>query len=252
MYFIYKMKLPKIVSNKYVLYIVLVLAIINAVSLLNERDYDSLLLLSIVGLLSSYFTKNMVVVLVLAMSVANFNYIQDTFQMGIMEGMENKDKSRQKQCWREEKDGWKSAPEKYQSSEEDCPSPMCWAYSKDKCGKLTDKKQGFGQRNVPKSKAAPVDGNDDDDSDRIDYAATIEGAYDNLEKMLGSEGMKGLTDETKKLVNQQKGLMKSLESMTPILKSAKQTLDGLDLGGDIKGLQDMMSKLNGGNNKKKN
>ena len=53
------MKLPKIVSNKYMLYIVLVLAIINAVSLLNERDYDSLLLLSIVGLLSSYFTKNM-------------------------------------------------------------------------------------------------------------------------------------------------------------------------------------------------
>ena len=146
------MKLPKIVSNKYVLYIVLVLAIINAVSLLNERDYDSLLLLSIVGLLSSYFTKNMVVVLVLAMSVANFNYIQDTFQMGIMEGMENKDKSRQKQCWREEKDGWKSAPEKYQSSEEDCPSPMCWAYSKDKCGKLTDKKQGFGQRNLHKAK----------------------------------------------------------------------------------------------------
>jgi len=70
--------------------------------------------------------------------------------------------------------------------------------------------------------------------------------------MLGSDGMKGLTTETKKLVNQQKGLMKSLESMTPILKSAKQTLDGLDLGGDIKGLQDMMSKLNGGNTKKKN
>ena len=40
------MKLPKIVNNKYVLYLVLVLAIINAVGLLQEQDYDSLLLLT--------------------------------------------------------------------------------------------------------------------------------------------------------------------------------------------------------------
>ena len=71
------MKLPKMLNNKYVLYLVLVLAIINAVCLIQERDFDSLLVLSIVGLLSSYFTKNMVVVLGVAMTVANFNYIQD-------------------------------------------------------------------------------------------------------------------------------------------------------------------------------
>ena len=53
------MKLPKMLSNKYVLYLVLVLAIVNAVCLIQERDFDSLLVLSIVGLLSSYFTKNM-------------------------------------------------------------------------------------------------------------------------------------------------------------------------------------------------
>ena len=44
------MKLPKMLNNKYVLYLVLVLAIINAVCLIQERDFDSLLVLSIVKL----------------------------------------------------------------------------------------------------------------------------------------------------------------------------------------------------------
>ena len=57
MYFIYKMKLPKAINNKYVLYTVLILAIINAVCLLQERDYDSLLMLAVIGVLMTYFTK---------------------------------------------------------------------------------------------------------------------------------------------------------------------------------------------------
>lgn len=245
------MKLPKMLSNKYVLYLVLVLAIVNAVCLIQERDFDSLLVLSIVGLLSSYFTKNMVIVLGVAMTVANFNYIQDHLNMRVLEGMDNESDPSDMQCYQHNKNktGWNLAADI--TSKKDCKTPMCWSNSKDECGPV---KQGFGQRNVPKSKAARVDIDDDDedDSSRIDYAATIEGAYDNLEKMLGSDGMKGLTSETKKLVNQQKGLMKSLETMTPVLKSAKKTLDGLDLGGDIKGLQDMMAKLNGSKKQKKN
>ena len=38
----------------------------------------------------------------------------------------------------------------------------------------------------------------------MDYAATMEQAYDNLQKMLGEDGIKGITGETKKLVQQQK------------------------------------------------
>ena len=44
----------------------------------------------------------------------------------------------------------------------------------------------------------------------------MEMAYDNLDKMLGKDGMRGLTAETSRLAKQQKGLMESLKNMTPI------------------------------------
>ena len=253
MYFIYKMKLPKAINNKYVLYTVLILAIINAVCLLQERDYDSLLMLAVIGVLMTYFTKNMIIVLVVAMGVANSNYIQDNINYGIMEGFQEgkgqKGGVGKSVCWKhnDEKTGWIMAKNK--KSETSCVKPMCWAKSKDQCG-VIKKKQGFGQRNVPKSQPVKVNVDDESEEERIDYAATLEGAYENLQGMLGDEGMKGLTNETKKLVAQQKGLMESLKGITPVLKSAKETLDGLDMP-DVKGLKDVMAKLQGGAKKKK-
>ncbi len=257
------MKLPKAINNKYVLYIVLFLAIINAVCLLQEQDYDSLLMLAIIGLLMTYFTKNMIIVLVVAMIVANSNYIQDNMNFRLTEGFQegkghgkgkgNDDRNGgegNSVCWKhnDEKTGWIRASGK--KSEGVCVKPMCWAKSKDQCG-VIKKKQGFGQRNVPKSQPVNVgNSNDESEEERIDYAATLEGAYDNLNKMLGEGGMQGLTSETKKLVKQQRGLMESLKGMTPVLKSAKETLDGLDMP-DVKGLKDVMAKLQGGQKKKK-
>ena len=79
---------------------------------------------------------------------------------------------------------------------------------------------------------------------RIDYAATLEQAYDNLEKMLGSDGLKGLTDETKQLVGQQQNLMKTLENMAPILNNAKGTLENMNLPNMDK-VQELMKSLQG-------
>ena len=254
MYFIYKMKLPKAINNKFVLYTVLFLAIIDSVWLLQEQDYDSLLMLAIIGLLMTYFTKNMIIVLVVAMTIANSNYIQDNMNFrlteGFQEGKGGKGGVGSSVCWKhnDEKTGWERASSK--KSEGSCVKPMCWAKSKDQCG-VIKKKQGFGQRNVPKSQPVKVgNNNDESEEERIDYAATLEGAYDNLNKMLGEGGMQGLTSETKKLVKQQRGLMESLKGMTPVLKSAKETLDGLDMP-DVKGLKDVMAKLQGGKKKKK-
>ena len=58
--------------------------------------------------------------------------------------------------------------------------------------------EGMGQRNVPSSKPANINGGEDDSSEgnRIDYASTLEQAYDNLQNMLGSDGMKGPTTQS--------------------------------------------------------
>lgn len=242
------MKLPKCINNKYVLYLVLVLAIINVLCILSAQDFDSLTLFVISGLLSSYFSKNMIINLIVAMIVANTSFFKNVLR----EGMEDKKSKKNKKCFKKNKKGtWKQAldDEGNPFDEDSCGKSMCWAEKNDMCG--NGKKEGMGQKNVPSSKPARV--NDDDDEvevDRIDYAATLESAYDNLQNMLGTEGVKGLTSETKRLVDQQKSLMESLNNMAPVLNTAKKTLDGLELP-DMKGLQDMMGKLKGGGGKKK-
>ena len=104
------------------------------------------------------------------------------------------------------------------------------------------KKENF-KNNVPSSKPATV-GSDDSVGDRIDYAATMEQAYDNLQKMLGEDGMSSITSETKKLVEQQKDLMGTLNQMAPVLNSAKETLANLNIG-DMQSMGNILKGFNG-------
>ena len=101
-------------------------------------------------------------------------------------------------------------------------------------GKCTDlaqcKKETF-KNNVPSSTPAALNDEDESPGDRIDYASTMELAYDNLQKMLGEGGMKSITAETKKLVAQQKDLMGTLNSMAPVLDTAKETLKNINFDG---------------------
>ena len=65
----YKMKVPALLKNKYILYILLVVGIINILGYLTIKDYNSLALFVIMGMLSSYFSKNMSVNLLVAIIV---------------------------------------------------------------------------------------------------------------------------------------------------------------------------------------
>jgi len=64
---------------------------------------------------------------------------------------------------------------------------------------------------------------------RIDYAATIEEAYGDLSKILGSDGIKGLTDDTHRLMKQQMQLAEAMKSMTPLVQQAQTMLQGIDV-----------------------
>ena len=83
------------------------------------------------------------------------------------------------------------------------------------------------QNNVPPSSPAPIkDESDESIGDRIDYAE-LWSKYDNLQKMLGKDGMKSITAETQSGFTTKRfnGNLK----LSSILTSAKETLAGLDL-----------------------
>lgn len=252
-----KMKLNKLLQDKLLLYVVAVASLIYVVQLLTEGKNNMVAIFAIVALLSTYFSKNMIVnlgiALLVTIAIGASNILQEGFEDNESteeeeedldehdnedsnnksnhkkEGMNDKGKKAKKAFYLNVDD------ECVEASPSDCAEGEC--YTNNKC---TEK---FGQRSVPKSSPASVDGKNDKPGDRIDYASTLEMAYDNLQGMLGEGGMKGLTDETKRLVTQQQSLMESLKSMTPIMKSAKATLDSMELP-DMKEMQGMLNKLN--------
>jgi len=241
------MKVPGVLKNKYVLYVLLVAAIVNVLGYLAIQDYNSLALFVVIGLLSTYFSKNMSINLLVAILVTSVvavnSKVQEGFEEKMKEGVGDGVQSQLKKVMSNLGETVEKAGE--EASKKSKCDPAC------DDGKVCNddgkcvKKAGF-QNNVPPSSPAPV--NDDSDEsvgDRIDYAATMEQAYNNLHKMLGEDGMNSITSETKKLVSQQKDLMGTLNQMAPILNNAKETLSGLNLG-DMGDMSKMLKNLQGG------
>ena len=81
----------------------------------------------------------------------------------------------------------------------------------------------------------------------VDYASTVEDAYDELNKVIGGDGIKRLTSDTQNLMKQQlqlaeamKGMGPLIQGMAPLLQQAKGMLGSLGGGTNLQGL---MSKL---------
>ena len=66
---------------------------------------------------------------------------------------------------------------------------------------------------------------------RIDYASTVQDAYEDLNSMLGQDGIKGLTLDTNRLIEQQAQLASAMKNMTPLVKTAKELLNGFNFEG---------------------
>lgn len=264
-------KVPKVVeniiTNKYVLYLMVFISLMYILGFIKTQSWNNLGLFAVVGLLTSYFTKNMILVLGVAILVANCNVCKDfvlrklpsKYTEGFIEGYgEDKEEDDEKEAKEEAKKWWmKKDGACVEMDSCDSKNPEDCYTSFAKCSG----KEMMKSKDVPESKPAKVDGSEDDNEphnvEKIDYSKTLEMAYDNLDKMLGKDGMKGLTEETKRLAKQQKGLMESLKGMGPMLSEAKNSLDafksmnieGLDLGNITKTLKGLSDKANGSDNK---
>ncbi len=229
-------QLNNLLKNKYMLYAVFFFAITNVLGFLSIGDFHSLTFFIIIALFSSYFSKNMTVNLLIAIIFTNMFFVGKH-----IEGMAN-NKKEKKEGLENNGKGGKGSKSKNAKQNEGLE------------GKNTkNKKETFGQRNVPRSEPSSLD-DDVDVGKRIDYAATLEQAYDNLQGMLGKDGISGLTKETEKLINQQKNLMGTLNEMMPFIKDTKETLGSFnmnDINKSLGGITQMLGSIGmGGGNQK--
>ena len=76
---------------------------------------------------------------------------------------------------------------------------------------------------------------------------TLESAYDNLDKLLSSDAIKNMSEDTGRLADKQKQLMSNIEKLTPIMDKASSVLSNLDMGGIsglMGGIQDRLKGFN--------
>jgi hypothetical protein len=197
------MKLKSLLKNKNFLYFVLLIAVVNTFGYLMMRETDAVMLFALVGFLTSYFTKNMTIVLLTAIVVTNV-YAGSIFGIRIKEGMEGKDAK-----GKDAKD--KDAKDKDDEDKEGMPS------------------------------LAPGDFPPDGKKPKIDPAETMEAAYDHLDKLLDSGAIDKMSSETQNLAAQQDKLMKNIDRLEPMLASAEGMMSKMSqMGGMQERLTNMM------------
>jgi hypothetical protein len=241
---IYIMKLEafvnKFLTNKWVLNIVALLAFLNVIGYLVMGNINTVLYFIVLAVLVRYFSKNMTIVLGVPLIFINLLAIRGN----TMEGMEN------------------NTPENTTSSESQATSNNIKPKSEEQ--KKIDKLVS-NNKNKPDAKTSqglsmiPVDFDGSDNIDttdnvdttdnaaqntngeqqgfevgrrktrnyQIDYATTVEDAYDELNSILGSEGIQRLTSDTQNLMKQQMQLTKAMEGMGPVIKEIAPMVESL-------------------------
>ena len=231
-----------LLKNKNVLYVVFFLAIANLFSYLMLKQLDAVAFFIIIGFLASYFSKNMIVIMLTSM-LSTFLLVQINLLGNVQEGMEDK-KEEKKEAMTPEKEEDKppaspaSSGQPSASSGQPPAQVTGEAISGAARAKITATTEGTKKAKQTDSFAQPLNparynADDDDDTPRhkpkVDYAGTLESAYDNLDKLLSSEAIKSMTEDTGRLAEKQKQLMNNIEKIQPVMDKAKGILDGFDM-----------------------
>lgn len=185
-----------ILTNKYVLYLATFFAFGSVLTYLGSGNYIGLALFCLIGYLTSYFTKNMVIILAVAMIASSFIHVSRK----TVEGMSNKKKKKKKV-----KEGVEGI------NDDD-------NVGGDKPADISDEENSNNSSKV-KAKKSPT----------INHQKTTEETYENLHKILGSENFKAMTSDTKQLLKQQNELTESLKNMAPLIESAQGMLKDFDI-----------------------
>lgn len=222
----FSLKVPKmdnILNDKNVLYIVFVIAILNMLGYLMTRNVEAVLFFLIIGFLTTYFSKNMIIVLIVTiLSTSIFASTRTTYVQDYTgkEGMTSSDKKSDKSDNTEKKEKVKNELNKKKQTGTDDDD------SEEVSGKVSTISNKKGKENY------------------VDYASTLEKAYANLQTTVGEGGIEGLTSQTSSLLDQQKKLMDNIENMQPFLKTADSFMQNFNMEG-LDGITGMLGKLTG-------
>jgi len=247
-------------TDKNVLYIMLVIAVVNVIGYLMMGNFEAVVFFAIVAYLSTFFTKNMVFVFLIAILATNFlmvskvNYFRNASSK---EGMKMKNE--------EGMDTESSKPKpsgtpKPSTKPSDTPKPSTNSSVKPsvkqsvkpstkpnpnpthKASTTTGsekKKEGMNGKLAP-ARFDNADDSEDDAGDATPFPSSkaqqtknVEKAYDNL------QNIGGMSAQTEQVMQQQKILMDNMKTMQPFLETAERFLDKFNM----KGIDGLLGKI---------
>jgi hypothetical protein len=262
------MKLSKVLTNKYVLYVVVFFTMINLFGYLTMGNVNALFYFAVIGLIARFFSKNMIIVLLSALLLSNLLIAGQNYSEGFTSDSTGEKSTDSKKVVKDPKTKTSNASVYDTISEDDqtllstVDTPVA---TDDTSLTVTDNTSLTVTDNTPltvtdNTDNTPVTVTDEpfqvgaDKSSknyRVDYASTIEDAYGQLNEVLGSEGIKRLTDDTQNLLKQQIQLADAMKSMgplisnmAPLIEQTKGLMNGIG-GFDIKDLGSFASLAKG-------
>ena len=224
-------KLPKvaqeITTNRFVLYFVVFLALTNILGYAVAGKDVCVILFLVVGLLSSYFTDNMTIVLIIPTIVVGFFAVCEMTDTYIKEGMNHNGNTDD-----ENKKNKKNKKKKAVSVGEAVVDIDVDEVSVVKKLKKKGAKKGSVEpsENTQTTKEK-MSGMSRKPASRIDYSSTIEDAYENLNSILDGDSIQSLTADTQNLMKQQVHLADAMKNMGPLMENAKSMLKSIKLDG---------------------
>jgi len=223
------MKVPKsvfkLLENKYVLYFVLFLAVSNLLGYMVVGNMNAVILFILIGGLMTFFSKNMIIVLTVPLVLTSVLLVGNR----VSEGFESSDISDDDKAKAKEKIKDKVTTAKDKVTTAKNSEPITLDDTADTTTTVTSSAttdpEGNTEASQEKMSLYKKKNN------RIDYASTLEDAYGDLNNILGKDGIKNLTSDTQKLMDQQMQLAEALKGMGPLIGDAKKMLAGMDISG---------------------
>ena len=216
----FKAALSKFLTNKLVLNIVSLLALFNVIGYMVMGYFNIVVLFIVIAILARYFSKNMIVVLGIPLILINLLSLRKNISF---EGFEDKVSSRDATT-----DKHKETIDKINKKANDAKSNLGIQSPLEHTNDNSDTVDNSESFEAGRRKNRNT-------NSKIDYASTIEEAYDNLNSILGSDGINRLTQDSQRLMKQQADLAKSMEAMGPLMKTmepmlnqAKQMMEGFN------------------------
>jgi hypothetical protein len=245
-------KIDKLLSNKTLLNVVTGVTFLNIIGFIMLNQTSSVIYFILIGLVTSLFSKNMIIILLVPLIMVNFI---------IASSLTSKNSNHREGLETIENNGKKDDSDKKKADSKVTNTKQTTSSSTNQGLPITPLDHNENNNMQPSERNAEVDesfevgrGKKNSKGYNIDYASTVEDAYDELNKILGSDGIKRLTTDTQSLMKQQLKLAESMKSMeplisgiAPLMQQAQGLLGSINSGGgDLGSLADIAKQFTSG------